>query len=428
MAGVLHWLLVHPIVLGLVLAGAALVTFRTVAGRVGALAGVVSAFALLDGVFDNRRIVLAVGWVLRRSQPVAWLAAGLLIVAAGLVVLARTTRLWVEEAGAAVIGFVAMALLVTLLTFGVAWGSRYGSVVNVGTSIPAVTLGGGYVAMGDSYSAGEGLAPYLPGTDTPPAGNDCHRSDRAYPELLRLRPAVAPVFVACSGARSGQLFGHAQRTAPPPAPVQAAGGVLGPGVRLVTLTIGGNDVRFTGILRHCFLNRDCLDVPFEPGPPGDDEAADPLPPAAPLRDWARAALPVVERRLTAVFSAIRTQAPNARIIALGYPRLFPVGKRTLQFNDCDSILRQVDIGERDGLDALQRDFNATIAAAARSAGIDFIDPSAAFDLHEACGVLGGMINAAKLTHGTADRGAFHPTATGQKVLARLVACRLRSGC
>ncbi len=41
----------------------------------------------------------------------------------------------------------------------------------------------GYVALGDSYSAGEGDRPYEPGTDT--KTNTCHRSEKAYPTMIK---------------------------------------------------------------------------------------------------------------------------------------------------------------------------------------------------------------------------------------------------
>src|SRR3954468_17602736 len=63
-----------------------------------------------------------------------------------------------------------------------------------------------YVALGDSYSSGEGNRGYVPPTDTP--ANKCHRSPHAYgvrlqhdvPTLGRL------VFHACSGAVTDDFY------------------------------------------------------------------------------------------------------------------------------------------------------------------------------------------------------------------------------
>src|SRR4051812_3176431 len=67
---------------------------------------------------------------------------------------------------------------------------------------------GRYVALGDSYSAGEGLPPYVTGTENVPEGDRCHRSDFGYPEQLKIveldeagaKKPVTPEFRACSGA------------------------------------------------------------------------------------------------------------------------------------------------------------------------------------------------------------------------------------
>src|SRR5947209_100739 len=50
-----------------------------------------------------------------------------------------------------------------------------------------------YVALGDSYSAGEGLEPYQEGSDT--EHDRCHRSDNAYAIYVAAKHRV---FVACS--------------------------------------------------------------------------------------------------------------------------------------------------------------------------------------------------------------------------------------
>ena len=54
-----------------------------------------------------------------------------------------------------------------------------------------------YVALGDSYTSGEGLDPYQDGSNT--NGNTCHRSkSQAYPELMAGRDSgLALEFHAC---------------------------------------------------------------------------------------------------------------------------------------------------------------------------------------------------------------------------------------
>src|SRR5687768_3136073 len=79
------------------------------------------------------------------------------------------------------------------------------------SSVGTQQLAGQYVALGDSYSAGEGLTPYKPGTqDRDDGGNRCHRSNHAYPVKVGAALAVEPVFVACSGAEAQHLFDSVQ--------------------------------------------------------------------------------------------------------------------------------------------------------------------------------------------------------------------------
>ena len=101
------------------------------------------------------------------------------------------------------------------------------------------------VAMGDSYSGGEGNAPFEPSTDT--SSDQCHRSIVAYPwsvantALLNLKLTD---FTACTGAtvwlmENGQNGEPAQTTA------------LNDDTGVVTLTIGGNDVHFIEYVEAC---------------------------------------------------------------------------------------------------------------------------------------------------------------------------------
>ncbi|MDQ3154030.1 MAG: hypothetical protein M3R63_20705 [Actinomycetota bacterium] len=74
-----------------------------------------------------------------------------------------------------------------------------------GELIPAEPPPAKYVAMGDSFSSGEGNAPFEAGTDT--SSNTCHRSPLAYPRLLQNDLNLgSTAFVACSGAVSDYII------------------------------------------------------------------------------------------------------------------------------------------------------------------------------------------------------------------------------
>jgi hypothetical protein len=172
---------------------------------------------------------------------------------------------------------------------------------------------GRYVALGDSYSAGEGLAPFLLGTgDIERGGDRCHKSlHNAYPLLVAFKRSTVTVFRACSGAIAKNIYNSVQdhggtldRDG-----LQVGPGILGDDVSLVTLTMGGNDVHFANALNFCFSTRNCPEKPYQGAPS--------------LREWMEKALAKLAPHLFDVYRRIRLDAPNARILILGYPSLFP---------------------------------------------------------------------------------------------------------
>ena len=106
-----------------------------------------------------------------------------------------------------------------------------------------------YVAMGDSYSSGEGIEPFLSGTDKSSQGeNKCHRSQAAYPLLLEGDTGLdlnLTAFVACSGAITSNITGTGQWGEP------SQLDALSESTDVVTLTIGGNDIGFESVLTAC---------------------------------------------------------------------------------------------------------------------------------------------------------------------------------
>lgn len=122
----------------------------------------------------------------------------------------------------------------------------------VGIPVPTKVPNARYVAMGDSFSSGEGNPPFEPGTDT--SDNKCHRSSQAYPRLLQNDPDLnlgSMAFVACSGATTDSIVYGGN--------VVSSGGedpqmsVLSSSTRVVTITIGGNDVKFKEFASACVV-------------------------------------------------------------------------------------------------------------------------------------------------------------------------------
>jgi lysophospholipase L1-like esterase len=313
-------------------------------------------------------------------------------------------------------GVVAVALVV-----GAAAAWRQNDVPEDAIAVPPILgIEGDYVALGDSYSAGEGLGHYANGT-----GDHCHRSALAYPALLTFGDA-APNFSsrACSGAMSVDLYQPLERS--PDETIEAQlDGEVHPEVGLVTITIGGNDVIFSRVVRNCFLFEDCIHATFRPPPSNRPSVEYPTP--RPLEEWAEATVASLSPRMSTVTSELRRQFPDARVVMLGYPYLFPDGSPPWDQADCASVLRRVNQRERLRLRQLTDDLNNFLYAHAVAAGIEFVSPAAAWDGHEPCGTDGQYTNAVKPVlslPNIVDGGTFHPNQRGQEQLAQLVACYL----
>ena len=251
--------------------------------------------------------------------------------------------------------------------------------------------------------------------------NGCDRSNRAYSQILKFAGIPQPVksFAACSGAVSSEIYSSFSRSTG----AQADGGVH-PDVGLVTLTIGGNDVLFSDVVRVCFQYTDCTKTPF-PSPSPTRGLTFPI--SQPLATWGVAATEMVSQRLATLYGHLRATYPKARIVAIGYPYLFPSGKAGWWPDDCASILRRYSVSERAHIREFIDQFNDAAYERAVQAGIEFVSATAAWDGHEPCGAKGQWTNSIKPIlsfHDPVDGGSFHPNQTGQQQLAALVACYL----
>jgi hypothetical protein len=260
------------------------------------------------------------------------------------------------------------------------------------------TLANGYVALGDSYSSGEGNGPFLTGTDVKGV-NTCHRSSDAYPELLAQDLGnVNLSFVACSGATTGNVWNSsdpAESTSRDPEPLQIDS--LSPATRLVTITIGGNDVHFADVIKECVIWT-C----------GAAKVFSSLLKNLPAR------ITALGKTLTATYEAIKQAAPNAEIYVLGYPDILPPRPSVLG-NTATCVRSGLDLGSLGWLAPKQAQLQQVIQNSAAQAGVHYVDPNAAgksysFVNHGICArdswVI-GLIGRHPLTQ------SFHPTKTGQ---------------
>jgi hypothetical protein len=169
-----------------------------------------------------------------------------------------------------------------------------------GDPIPASEPHAKHVAMGDSFSSGEGNPSFEAGSAT--STDKCHRSPVAYPRLLNSSLNLgAMAFVACSGAKtSNVLHGGSADGAWGESPQIDA---LSDDTEVVTITIGGNDVGFTDYAIACtemLCGPGSFDYNHIMGAINDSGFFDDL---------------------EETYESIFTHAPNAQVYVSGYPFL-----------------------------------------------------------------------------------------------------------
>ncbi|MFJ2610268.1 SGNH/GDSL hydrolase family protein [Streptomyces sp. NPDC087425] len=199
---------------------------------------------------------------------------------------------------------------------------------------------GKYVALGDSYAVAPGTRSY----DDP---NDvCRRGPLTYPRLWAAQhTSYAFVEASCSGATAAEI-----KTQQVPR--------LTADTTLVTVQAGGNDVGFVSVLQNCVLTLD------------DKECV------AGVEAAKAAATGALPGTLADTYAAVRAATPNARVIVVGYPRLYRIG------GNC-GVLGLSDT-ERTALNSAADVLDSVLAQQAAHAGFTFLDPRPAFDAHAIC--------------------------------------------
>ncbi|MBB2987996.1 SGNH/GDSL hydrolase family protein [Terracoccus luteus] len=203
----------------------------------------------------------------------------------------------------------------------------------------AGAAGTAYVALGDSYSSGTGTRAYLDD------GTSCQRSVYAYPALDAASLGLSLTFRACSGATVADVT-STQLSA------------LSTSTSYVTISVGGNDAGFASVLTTC----------AQPSWLSNCNAA-----VDKAQAFVGSTLP---SRLTTLYGSIRAKAPNARVVVVGYPRIF-------NGDDC-SALTWFSASEESRLNATADLLNARTATAAAAAGFTFVNPTSVFTGHAVC--------------------------------------------
>jgi len=245
-----------------------------------------------------------------------------------------------------------------------------------------------YVALGDSRAAG-------PSLDRIAETNGCKRSDLGYPNLVaRGVNAASFLNLSCSAARTENVTNTPQRTAAGAVPPQIDR--MPSNTTLVTLSIGGNDIRWTTIISRCYANK-----------PGGDAGCR-TDPAVTL--GAASALADLGPKVWSTLAAIRAKAPSARIILVGHGGIF--GDHgcwpNLPISDADAIWAK-------GFFAV---FNGVLATAAAMSGAEFVDVAAGSQGHDACAAPDQRWFEGRQAGPSAS--PLHPNAAGMAHMARQV--------
>jgi lysophospholipase L1-like esterase len=265
----------------------------------------------------------------------------------------------------------------------------------VALAAPAPALAD-YVALGDSYTAG----PLIP-LQIQPYG--CLKSDHNYAHLAA--PQLGqPAFrdASCSGAETEDMTAP-QGVSPGPNPPQFD--ALDADTRIVTFTIGGNDIGFTGIAENCLsaspIGTYCKgDYVHD----GRDEISERIAATAP--------------KVAAVIQGIHARAPQARVFAVNYAAIFP----ERGFLGCWPQL-PVANGDIAWLREKQKELNAMIATEAAANGAGLIDWYSASIGHDACKL--PVIRWVEPLVPASPAAPVHPNLIGMLAASKLVVAAAR---
>ena len=227
----------------------------------------------------------------------------------------------------------------------------------IGLGAPAVAGAAQYVGLGDSYAAGPAIPLY-----EQPWG--CLKSTNNYAHHAAAKLRQTLVDVSCSGAETEDMT-QTQGVTPGPNPPQF--NALDATTRTVSIHVGGNDIGFSSIAQDCFDS-----TPANQGTPCQDKYV------VGGRDEVSARIAETEPKVAATIEGIRTRAPNARVIVLNYPAIFPHAG-----GGCWPLLPVSD-GDVPWLRAKQEELNAMVGRAAIAGGATLLDVYSASRGHDAC--------------------------------------------
>lgn len=319
-------------------------------------------------------------------------------------------------------------------------GKYYFTLSQIPTPVSGPVTGATYVALGDSYSSGEGLGPFQAGTDVSGGltKNTCHRSaSGAYSDLspaIVLPQVTDRAFWACSGATTKDMLNVPGTDGTPKQygqPEQLT--TIGSTTKYITVTVGGDDLGFSTIAYSC--------VTLEAGSKVFLSGAA----CSAQLKASKKKLSSLQANLTTLYEALLSRAaPGAELVVAGYPKIFPSsfkGLGTLKgkaFCTFDHLTGVGTIGmlvtNAQQVAAFEAQLNTAIQNAVSSANEEFpgqIKYSNLYPTSVPRNCKGTTPNATvtgfelALGDGTGPGGlistaSFHPTKAGQEVYAKAI--------
>lgn len=253
-----------------------------------------------------------------------------------------------------------------------------------GRALPA---GAHYVAVGSSFAAGAGIEPFKDGPKR------CSRSARNYASLLAARLRLTLDDQTCGGAKTTHLLG-------PWSELAAQLGAVRPDTRLVTATIGGNDLNYAAYL----MMASCPGGTIEVGEARVQCRDVPMPAAA---DYA-----ALEANLRAIVRQVKARAPQARVVFVQYVTLVPERPCADANLPADKAAGAREIGRR---------LAEVTARAARAEGGEVLEMDTLSRRHGPCDAEPWSFG----TKAVAGEGVlWHPTGAAHAAIADLLADRL----
>jgi lysophospholipase L1-like esterase len=210
----------------------------------------------------------------------------------------------------------------------------------------------------------------------------CGRSSRNYPKLITARFKLKLVDVTCGAATIPNVLDTPQGAEPPQI------NAVTRDTRLITISVGGNDITYNGTAVAC---GDPANVCTAPA--GLD-----------------ASVASTRAALATLIERVKAAAPNATIVFVTYPREVPPDKNCPELSYTD--------GEAAIVRSLGAKLEALFVDVVEPTGVVFVDPYVAKGDHTGCAPAAQRWTAG---HVPDDGFAYHPTALGHQVMAAMIA-------